>query len=183
VHFIAELIMLLDLIQISLASQRLIGLSNGELVCAYPVSTALNGAGEQDNSGCTPRGKHRVRARIGEGQPLGAVYIGRRPTGEVWSPGLAGQHPQRDWILTRILWLCGEEPGLNRGGDHDSQRRYIYLHGTPDDQPMGVALSHGCIRLRNTDMLALFRLTPPGCCVDIIEQVIESLMPSKIHTE
>lgn len=175
--------MLLDLIHISLASQRLIGLSNGRLVCDYSVSTALNGAGERDNSGCTPRGQHRVRARIGEGQPVGAVYIGRRPTGEVWSPVLAGQHPQRDWILTRILWLCGEEPGFNRGGDQDSQRRYIYLHGTPDDQPMGVALSHGCVRLRNTDMLALFQLTPPGCRVDIHEQAIEPLIPSKIHTE
>ncbi len=174
---------MLDRIHISLASQRLIGLSDGRLVCNYPVSTARNGAGEQDSSGCTPRGRHRVRARIGEGQTLGAVYIGRRPTGETWSPALARQHPQRDWILTRILWLCGEESGFNRGGKQDSQRRYIYLHGTPDDQPMGEAQSHGCVRLRNTDMLALFELTPVGCRVDIHEQAIEPLMPQKTHTE
>jgi len=173
----------LDQIHISLASQRLIGLSAGALVCDFPVSTALNGAGEQDGSGCTPRGRHRVRARIGGGEPEGAVFIGRRPTGEVWSPELATQHPQRDWILSRILWLCGNEPGVNRGGRQDSQRRYIYLHGTPDDQPMGIALSHGCVRLRNRDILSLFELTPVGCRVDIHEQTIESLIPATNQTE
>jgi L,D-transpeptidase YbiS len=100
---------------------------------------------------------------------LGAVFIGRRPTGEVWSAELASQYPHRDWILTRILWLCGEQPGFNRGGDCDSQRRYIYIHGTADDQPMGVPLSHGCVRLRNTDMLELFELTPAGCRVLITD--------------
>lgn len=173
----------LDLILVSLASQRLIGLSGGVSVCDFPVSTALKGAGEQDGSGCTPRGVHRVRARIGEGQPLASVYIGRRPTGEIWSPELARQYPQRDWILTRILWLCGEESGFNRGGRQDSQRRYIYLHGTPDDQPMGVALSHGCVRLRNSDMLALFDRTPVGCRVEIHEQAIDLLMSAKTRTE
>lgn len=173
----------LDLIRISLASQRLIGLRDGLLVCDFPVSTARNGAGEQEGSGCTPRGLHRVRARIGEGQPMGAVYVGRRPTGEIWSPALARQHPQRDWILTRILWLCGEQPGFNRGGKQDSQRRYIYLHGTPEDQPMGVALSHGCVRLRNADMLTLFELTPVGCRVEIHEQAIEPFNPTARSTE
>lgn len=157
----------LDLIHISLDQQRLTGFSGNRQLCAYAVSTALNGAGERNGSGCTPRGRHRVRARIGQGQPLGAVFIGRRPTGEVWTPQLAADHPQRDWILTRILWLCGEESGFNRGGGRDSQRRYIYLHGTGDDQPMGVPLSHGCIRLRNTDMLSLFDMTPAGCAVVI----------------
>ncbi|WP_339842795.1 L,D-transpeptidase [uncultured Halopseudomonas sp.] len=173
----------LDLILISLASQRLIGLSGGVRVCEFPVSTALNGPGEQDGSGCTPRGAHRVRARIGAGQPLASVYIGRRPTDEIWSPELAREHPHRDWILTRILWLCGEESGFNRGGSQDSQRRYIYLHGTPDDQPMGVALSHGCVRLRNSDMLALFDCTPVGCRVEIHEQAIDLLMHANSRTE
>lgn len=161
--------MQLDQIHISLSRQELSGYREGQLVLRYPVSTALNGAGERNNSGCTPRGEHRVRARIGTGQPPGAVFIGRRPTGEVWSAELARQHPQRDWILTRILWLCGEQPGFNRGGDCDSQRRYIYIHGTGDDQPMGIPLSHGCVRLRNTDMLELFELTPAGCRVLITE--------------
>ena len=119
-------------------------------------------------AGC--RLAHRVRARIGDGQPLGAVFIGRRPTGEVWTRALAEQFPERDWILTRILWLCGEQVGFNRGGRVDSQRRYIYLHGTGDDQPMGAPLSHGCIRLRNADMLELFERTPVGCSVQIDAQ-------------
>lgn len=157
--------MQLDLIHISIEQQWLSGFAGDQQCCGYPVSTAQNGPGEINASGCTPRGRHRVRARIGDGQPLGAVFIGRRPTGEVWTPGLAADNPQRDWILTRILWLCGEQPGVNRGGDRDSQRRYIYLHGTGDDQPMGTPLSHGCIRLRNADMLALFDMTPAGCAV------------------
>lgn len=159
--------MQLDHIHISLNDQTLTGYRAGEPVCRYAVSTALNGPGEQEGSGCTPRGAHRVRARIGDGLPLGAVFIGRRPTGEVWSQALADQFPTRDWILTRILWLCGEQVGFNRGGRVDSQRRYIYLHGTGDDQPMGEPLSHGCIRLRNADMLELFERTPVGCSVQI----------------
>ncbi|MFT6466022.1 L,D-transpeptidase family protein [Halopseudomonas laoshanensis] len=159
--------MMLDLIDISLAAQRLTGYAGDRVLCEFPVSTALNGAGELNGSGCTPRGRHRVRARIGAGQPEGSVFIGRRPTGEVWTPALTKQHPQRDWILSRILWLCGEQPGFNRGGNCDSQRRYIYIHGTPDDQPMGVPLSHGCVRMRNADVLKLFDLTPAGCQVMI----------------
>lgn len=159
--------MRLDLIHISLEQQRLTGFAAGQQLCSFPVSTARNGPGELNGSGCTPRGRHRVRARIGDGQPLAAVFIGRRPTGEVWTHELAETHPQRDWILTRILWLCGDQPGYNRGSDRDSQRRYIYLHGTGDDQPMGIPLSHGCIRLRNTDMLTLFDMTPAGCAVVI----------------
>ncbi len=157
----------LDLIHISLEHQRLSGFKSGRLLCSFSVSTARNGPGEQEGSGCTPRGRHRVRARIGSGQPLGAVFIGRRPTGEVWTAELAATNPHRDWILTRILWLCGEEPGFNRGGNCDSQRRYIYLHGTGDDQPMGIPLSHGCVRLRNQDMQTLFAITPAGCRVNI----------------
>ena len=159
--------MQLDRIHISLSDQQLVGYAEGQVVCRYAVSTALNGAGEAEGSGCTPRGRHRIRARIGEGQACGAVFIGRRPTGEVWSPELAATFPQRDWILSRILWLCGEEPGFNRGGDVDSQRRYIYIHGTGDDQPMGRPLSHGCVRMRNTEMVELFARTPVGCIVQI----------------
>ncbi|TVP57199.1 MAG: L,D-transpeptidase [Halomonadaceae bacterium] len=128
----------------------------------FPVSTALNGVGEQQNSGCTPRGRHRIRACIGADQPRGAVFRGRRPTGEVYDAALAARFPERDWILTRILWLCGEEPGVNRLGRVDSQRRFIYIHGTPDTEPMGVPLSHGCVRMSNDDILQLFVLVAPG---------------------
>lgn len=128
----------------------------------YPVSTGIAGTGQEQGSGCTPLGWHYVRALIGDGMPAGTVFRGRRPTGEVCHEALRLAHPQRDWILTRILWLCGLETGHNRGGGVDSQRRYIYLHGTPPDQPMGEARSHGCIRLRDRDLLAVSTLAPPG---------------------
>lgn len=159
----------LDLLHISIADQTLYGFRSDRLLVRLPVSTALNGVGERNGSGCTPRGLHQVRARIGAGLPLAAVLRGRRWTGEVWSPELHQQFPGRDWILTRILWLSGLEPGRNRLGSVDTFRRYIYLHGTPDTEPMGTPLSHGCIRLRNTDMLTLFERVPAHCQVRIDE--------------
>lgn len=154
------------LIQVSLERQ-LLRLEHGDASREYVVSTALNGPGEQSGSNCTPRGRHIVRARIGAGAPRGAVFVGRRPTGEIWSPVLAQQHPQRDWILSRILWLSGCEPGFNRLGRVDSMRRFIYIHGTPDSEPMGVPLSHGCIRMRNADVMELFDQISAGCPVVI----------------
>ncbi|MCL5975455.1 MAG: L,D-transpeptidase [Gammaproteobacteria bacterium] len=142
---------------------------NDEVVFSAAVSTALNGAGEQENSGCTPRGWHTIRACIGEGQPVNTVFRGRRPTGEIYSPELAEQFPDKDWILTRILWLSGLEPGKNRLGNVDTMRRYIYIHGTPDSEPMSIAKSHGCIRMHNQDLLALFDLVKPGLKVFIHE--------------
>ncbi|MBP6130245.1 L,D-transpeptidase [Thauera sp.] len=143
--------------------------ADGACIRRYAVSTGERGAGERSGSLCTPRGRHRIRARIGAGAPAGAVFRGRRPTGEVWTPEFAAAHPGRDWILSRILWLCGEEPGRNRGGEVDTMRRYIYLHGTGDDQPMGVARSHGCVRMRNHDIIELFELVPAGTVVEIVE--------------
>lgn len=155
-------------IEVSIPEQSLeVRDRQGLVLRRYAVSTALNGAGEREGSGCTPRGRHVVRARIGDGQPLGAVFRGRRPTGEVWSPELAARFPERDWILSRILWLSGCESGRNRLGEVDTMRRYIYIHGTPDDQPMGVPLSHGCVRMRNADVIELFDLVPVGTPVDI----------------
>lgn len=137
------------------------------VVMTYPVSTAARGVGEQRGSYQTPRGEHIIRAKIGGGQPAGAVFVGRRPTGEVWSEELAAAHPGRDWILSRILWLSGCEPGVNRLGACDTMRRYIYIHGTPDSEPMGVPRSHGCIRMRNADIIALFERVDAGCRVTI----------------
>ncbi|MFT3758025.1 L,D-transpeptidase family protein [Thauera sp.] len=142
---------------------------DGACIRRYPVSTARNGAGEENGSLRTPRGRHRIRARIGAGAPYGAVFRGRRPTGECWTPDFAAAHPGRDWVLSRILWLCGEEPGRNRLGSVDSMRRYIYIHGTGDDQPMGVPLSHGCVRMRNRDVIELFELVRAGTPVEICE--------------
>lgn len=135
----------------------------------YSVSTAKNGAGETEGSACTPRGLHVIRAKIGAGQKDGAVFVGRRPTGEAYSSQLAARYPERDWILTRILWLCGQEPGRNRYGQVDTMRRYIYIHGCPDECPIGVPASHGCIRMRNADIIELFDLVSAGTQVFIHE--------------
>lgn len=157
-------------INISLADQRLYLVDGDRLLREYPVSTALNGAGEQEGSGCTPRGQHIIRARIGSGLPEGAVFRGRRFTGEIYSADLAARYPERDWILSRILWLSGREAGVNRLGRVDSMRRFIYIHGTPDSEPMGVPVSHGCIRMRNRDVIDLFDLVKTGCPVMINER-------------
>lgn len=156
-------------LEISLTSQQCRLWDNEQLLFSAPVSTALNGAGEQIDSGCTPRGWHRIRACIGEGLPVNTVFRGRRPTGEIYSAELGQTFAGRDWILTRILWLSGLEPGKNRFGNVDTMRRYIYIHGTPDSEPMGVARSHGCIRMHNEDLLALFELVRPGTKVLIHE--------------
>ncbi len=150
------------LIRIHVPDQRLELLEGDAVAASYPVSTARNGPGERRGSGCTPRGWHRIRVKIGAGLPLNTVFVGRRPTGEIYSSKLAAGHPERDWILTRILWLTGLEAGFNRGGDRDTLRRFIYLHGCPDEAPMGIPLSHGCIRLRNQDLLELFDRVEAG---------------------
>ncbi|WP_225314409.1 L,D-transpeptidase [Marinobacter halotolerans] len=156
-------------IEISLERQTLTLRENADAEPkVFSVSTALNGAGEQNGSGCTPRGRHYIRAMIGAGQPLNTVFVGRRPTGEILTPDLSARYPERDWILTRILWLCGCEPGKNRVGAVDSFRRFIYIHGTPDSEPMGVAQSHGCIRMRNTEVAQLFSRVRAGTPVHII---------------
>ncbi|MEE3170579.1 MAG: L,D-transpeptidase [Pseudomonadota bacterium] len=153
-------------IDIDLGRQQLtLRASDGESVAVYSISSGRNGAGERDGSGCTPRGQHFIRALIGAGLPSGTVFRGRRPTGETYTPALADEHPGRDWILSRILWLCGREWGKNRGPGVDTFRRFIYIHGTPDSEPMGVPLSHGCIRMRNADVIDLFDRVRPGTAV------------------
>ena len=140
----------------------------GQLLRRYTVSTGANGAGEESGSFCTPRGKHVIRARIGAGQPENAVFVARRPTGEIYTPELGAQQRGRDWILTRILWLSGREPGFNRWGSCDTMHRYVYIHGTPDSTALGRPGSKGCIRMRNSDLLELFELVAVGTEVEII---------------
>lgn len=140
----------------------------GRTVREYPVSTARRGPGEESGSFCTPRGKHIIRAKIGAGQPPNAVFVARRPTGEIYSPELGERLPDRDWILTRILWLSGCEPGFNRLGKVDTMRRFIYIHGSPDSVEMGRPGSIGCIRMRNVDILDLFDRVAAGTPVEIL---------------
>ncbi|MGD8909020.1 MAG: L,D-transpeptidase [Chromatiales bacterium] len=156
-------------LRIELTQQRLICLEQGRSVSLYPVSSARAGAGEVFESGCTPRGWHRIRLKIGAGCPQNTVFVGRRPTGEVYRHELADAEPQRDWILTRILWLSGCEPGFNRGGRVDTLRRFIYIHGTPEESLIGMPVSHGCIRMRNRDLLKLFDWVDVGTPVEIVE--------------
>jgi len=154
-------------IRISLAQQRLDLLRGNALWKSYPVSTSKNGAGERNGSYMTPRGRHVIRAKIGAGAPLGAVFRGRRPTGEVYSEALARSQPGKDWILTRILWLSGLEVGKNRLGDVDTMRRYIYIHGTPDSRELGKPGSIGCVEMANAAIAELFDLVPAGTPVEI----------------
>ena len=154
-------------IEISIPEQSLALLENGQEIRRYAVSTSRNGAGERQGSFCTPRGEHIVRAKIGAGQPWNAVFVERRPTGEIWTTELAERFPGRDWILTRILWLSGCERGRNRLGDVDTMRRYIYIHGSPENVEMGKPGSIGCVRMRNQDIVELFELVPAGTGVRI----------------
>lgn len=154
-------------LNISISQQRLSIMDKGQILRSYAVSTARNGAGERRGSECTPTGWHKIRAKIGTGQPLQAVFAGRRPTGEIYSMELGRRYPQRDWILTRILWLGGLETGKNRYGEVDTAWRYIYIHGCPDELMNGKPESHGCIRMKNADVLDLFDRVSAGMPVYI----------------
>ncbi len=155
-------------IDIDIATQTLVFMDEHKNIQrTYAIATAKNGAGEQNGSNCTPRGKHIVRAKIGAGCPENTVFVGRRPTGEIYTPELREKFPGRDWILTRILWLSGCEVGFNRLGSVDTMRRYIYIHSTPDSVHMGIPVSHGCILMGGPDMIELFDCVPVGMFLNI----------------
>lgn len=154
---------------VDIREQTLCLFRGDRLLAKWLVSTALNGPGERLDSGCTPCGEHQVRIKIGVGCPANTVFVGRRPTGEIYSETLGVAQPERDWILSRVIWLTGAQSGRNRGGDCDSLRRYIYIHGCPDFLPMGIPLSHGCIRMRNADVVDLFERVEAGTRVVITE--------------
>ncbi|MDR3476900.1 MAG: L,D-transpeptidase [Gammaproteobacteria bacterium] len=147
-------------LKVIIDKQQLIVLDDNSVLREYAISTGKNGVGEKYGSEKTPRGLHIIRAKIGSDCEPNTIFIKRRPTGEIFTPDLRDQFPTRDWILTRILWLSGLEVGKNRLGDNDTMRRFIYIHGTPDDIPMGIPGSKGCIRMRNKDIMELFDQVP-----------------------
>jgi lipoprotein-anchoring transpeptidase ErfK/SrfK len=158
-------------INVHLLDQRLTLSEGRKIVFETPVSLAKNGFGEQIGSECTPRGWHQIRAKIGAGCPVNTVFKERRPTGEIYTSELRRAYPDRDWILTRILWLSGLESGKNRFGQVDTMRRYIYIHGAPDEAPMGISGSQGCIRMHNGPLLELFERTKPGTRILLAESM------------
>ncbi|OLF39212.1 MULTISPECIES: L,D-transpeptidase [unclassified Psychrobacter] len=157
---------------INVAQQTLTLYQQDKVVVQYLVSTAKNGIGSQQDSGCTPLGRHVIAKKIGNDAAINAVFVGRVLTGEVYDAKFGQLHPKRDWILSRILWLSGLEEGVNKGsnsqGGCDTYQRYIYIHGTPDTEPMGVPLSHGCVRMRNEDIVELFAQVEESDTVTII---------------
>ena len=161
-------------IEIDIAQQTLSVFEANSLQQTYSISSGANGVGEQNGSLCTPRGKHMVRAKIGANAAVDTVFVARRSTGERYTKSLRQHPPGRDWILTRILWLSGTERDKNRLGPNDTMRRYIYIHGSPDDVEMGVPGSHGCIRMRNQDVIELFDWVKPGTPVEIFENRVLS---------
>ena len=159
------------LIEVHVPSQTLrLKDDSGRVLMETRISTGRKGVGEQNGSEQTPRGWHKIRAKIGAGQPENTVFVARRPTGELYSPEMRASYPNRDWILTRILWLSGLEPGRNRLGQVDTMRRFIYIHGCPDDDPMGAPGSRGCVKMRNCELIELFDRVPVGTRVHIIAE-------------
>lgn len=156
-------------ILVIISKQELTLFKDNAVVKTYRVATAKNGAGELSGSEKTPRGNHIIRAKIGAGAPINTVFRGRRPTGEIYTPALRQTYPGRDWILTRIMWLSGTEKGFNRFGNVDTMRRYVYIHGCPDEDEMGIPSSHGCVKMRNADVVELFDRVPTGTPVVIEE--------------
>jgi lipoprotein-anchoring transpeptidase ErfK/SrfK len=159
------------LIEVHVPSQTLrLKDDSGRVLMETRISTGRKGVGEQNGSEQTPRGWHKIRAKIGAGQPENTVFVARRATGELYAPEMRASYPNRDWILTRILWLSGLEPGRNRLGNVDTMRRFIYIHGCPDDDPMGVPGSRGCVKMRNRELIELFERVPAGTRVHIITE-------------
>ncbi len=174
---------MIDYLHVCIAEQRLYAFSQQQLQRVYTVSTALNGPSEQNGSGGTPRGRHYIRAKIGGELPPMAVLRGRRWTGEIWTPELHQAHPERDWILSRILWLSGCELGRNRLGNTDTFRRYIYIHGTADEELLGQPYSHGCIRMANQDLIELYAQLGEACPVEISEDATQAQIVQAITKE
>lgn len=150
-------------ILINISKQKLyLKNADDKIIAEYPISSSAKGVGEKNGSNQTPRGNHIICEKIGDKMPIFTVFSARKPTGEIFSQVLANQFPDRDWILSRILWLSGTEAGFNCGGDVDTKARYIYIHGTHNEKNIGTPNSHGCIRMKNADVIDLFERVSVG---------------------
>lgn len=155
-----------DLLYISVQRQRLFHVRNGKLLSEYMISTSCNGLSGAQDSYCTPTGLHRVQEKIGGALPAWSIIRERIPTNEIADSSNAGNG---DVITSRILWLSGLEDGVNAGGNVDSFERAIYIHGTADERSLGTASSHGCVRMRNRDVIELYAHVPIGALVVILD--------------
>lgn len=155
-----------DVLYVSVKSQHLYHVRGRVMLKEYVISTSARGLGSEQDSFRTPTGLHYVRERIGHGLPPWSVLKDREPTGEIADSADVGAG---DVITSRILWLSGMEAGLNEGGKVDSYQRWIYIHGTADEASLGTPSSHGCIRMRNADVIALYEQVPLGALVVIYD--------------
>ena len=155
-------------IVIDTATQRLTLYQDGRPVCCYPCSTSRYGTGGAQGSNRTPLGRHVIAEKYGQDVPLGGVFSSRRYTGQIVPPNRTAIPSGQDLITTRILRLRGLEEGVNRGGTVDSYRRYIYIHGTPEEGLVGTPASHGCIRMTNAGIAELYALVDTGTEVEIL---------------
>lgn len=152
------------------AYQRMYLIKNGNILKEYIISTSKYGLGSESGSNKTPVGTHRIKEKFGKGAPIGRIFRGRVDTGETAKIYSDDTDIEKDDVTTRIMWLDGVEKGVNRGGNMDSHRRYIYIHGTPEEGLLGKPASHGCIRMKNSDVIELFNLVKSGTLVEILTQ-------------
>lgn len=145
-------------LRVSVPAQRLELLEGGAVVASWPVSTSRFGLGTEPGSYRTPTGRFVIDEKIGDDAPAWAVFKARVPTGEIADAAWTG-----DSILTRILWLAGLDPH-----NANTRDRYIYIHGTNEESLIGTPASHGCVRMRNSDIVELYSRVPRGTPVEIL---------------
>lgn len=160
-----------QVVLVDASAQELQLIEQGRVTRSWIISTAEAGIGSQSGSNKTPLGVHRVAKKYGDGEPLGMILKARQVTGRI-APILTapGARSKADNVTTRILWLDGLEPGLNKGGKVDSFKRYIYIHGTDEEGRLGQPASHGCVRMKNRDVVELFDRVGVDTLVVIAQQ-------------
>jgi len=157
------------LVLVSVARQELYLVQNSKVTSTYRISTSKKGVGSTAGSDKTPPGIHRVKEKYGEGAKEGAIFKGRAYIGREAEIVTEPISVNTDDVTTRILWLEGLEPGKNKGEGIDSYKRYIYIHGTPEEGLIGTPASHGCIRMLNREVIEVFNKVPIGTLVVVLE--------------